>query len=293
MKKLSLANGTVVCVAAAVLALAAAAENFPLGTYVYRGSVMNYKHEVCTSANRLTVQAVATNGNVLASCRVTDPVSTSGINFVLEVPVATEASSRSAAIGDALRCVVRSDGGQTSISTMTMPEVAAANAITNMNVVSASSTAFAKDGEDGGTVLVADDYIAGLAPWMRRYGKSEYDPFADWDGDGIPNYNEYKAGTNPFDPSDRLRITAFAPQRDAPTLLSFEYAGGHLYALDASTTLTNKTWMAESFRVDPAQSSGQKNVSVPGNEYEEAGVMTLYLAPAADSPSMFYTIRAE
>ena len=35
----------------AILALAATAENFPLGTYVYRGSVMNYKHEVCSSAD--------------------------------------------------------------------------------------------------------------------------------------------------------------------------------------------------------------------------------------------------
>jgi hypothetical protein len=32
---------------------------------------------------------------------------------------------------------------------------------------------------------------------------------------------------------------------------------------------------------------------MPGNEYEDVGVMTLYLAPAADTPSMFYTIRAE
>lgn len=277
----------------AILALAATAENFPLGTYVYRGSVMNYKHEVCSSADSLTVQAVATNGNVLASCRVTDPVAKSGVNFVLEVPVATEASGRSAAIGDELRCVVRSDAGQTSVSTAAMPKVAAANAITNLNVVSASSTAFSNEGEGGGTVLVSDDYIAGLAPWMRKYGKSAYDPFADWDGDGISNYNEYKAGTNPFDPSDRLRITAFAARHDAPTLLSFEYAGGHLYTLDASTSLTNETWKAEAFRVESADASQQKTLSVPGNEYEDVGVTTLYLSPAADSPSMFYTIRVE
>ena len=274
----------------AVMALTATAKNFPLGTYVYRGSVLNYKHEVCTSASGLTVQAVATNGVVLASCRVTDPVATSGVNYVLEVPVATEASSKSAAIGDKLRCVVRSDGGQTSISTQDMPELAAANAITNMNVIGVSATAFTKDGD---TVLVADDYIAGLAPWMRRYGKSSYDPFADWDGDGISNYNEYKDGTNPFDPSDRLRITAFAARHDAPTLLSFEYVGGHLYALDASTSLTNKAWMAESFRVDPDQTSQQRTVTVEGNEYENVGEMTLYLAPAAESPSMFYMIHAE
>ena len=280
-------------VAVAILALAAVSENFPLGTYVYRGSVMNYKHEVCSSADRLTVQAVATNGTVLASCRVTDPVATSGVNFALEVPVATAASARSAAIGDELRCVVLSDAGQTSVSTLAMPKVVAANAITNLNVMSASSTAFSKEGEGGGTVLVSDDYISGLEPWMRRYGKSTYDPFEDWDGDGISNYNEYKAGTNPFDPSDCLRITAFTVGYAAPTLLSFEYAGGHLYTLDATPSLTNETWMAAAFRVESPEASQQKTLSVPGNEYEDVGVTTLYLSPAADSPSMFYTIRAE
>ena len=279
--------------ALAFLGLTAAAENFPLGTYVYRGSVMNYKHEVCSSADRLTVQAVAANGNVLASCRVTDPVATSGVNFVLEVPVTTEASSKSAAIGDELTCVVRSAAGQTGVSTLAMPAVAAANAITNLNVVGASATSFTKEGEGGETVLVSDDYLAGLAPWMRRYGKSEYDPFEDWDGDGASNYDEYKAGTNPFDPSDRLRITAFAPGRDVATLLSFEYAGGHLYALDSTPSLTNLTWMAEPFGTAPGEAARQKSVSMPGNEYEDVGVMTLYLAPAADTPSMFYTIRAE
>ena len=110
---------------------------------------------------------------------------------------------------------------------------------------------------------------------------------------GISNYNEYKAGTNPFDPSDCLRITAFTAGYAAPTLLSFEYAGGHLYTLDATPSLTNETWMATAFRVESPEASQQKTLSVPGNEYEDVGVTTLYLSPAADSPSMFYTIRAE
>ena len=127
---------------------------------------------------------------------------------------------------------------------------------------------------------------------MQAYGKSAYDAAADWDGDGASNYAEYKAGTNPFDPSDRLRITDFRLGQDS-TLLCFEYAGGHLYALDSSKTLTNKTWKVESFRAGSPSAVPQKSVSVPGTEDEDVGVMTLYLAPASAEPSMFYTIRAE
>ena len=273
------------------VALSASGVNFPVGTYIYTGSVLDYRHEVVTADAGLTIQAVATNGTVLASSRVTDPVQTSGVNFVLEVPVSTEASAKSAAIGDALTCVVISEGGVTNVSAQPMPPVAAANAITNLNVVSASATAFPY-GDDGKTVLVSDDYLAGLAPWMQAYGKSAYDAAADWDGDGASNYAEYKAGTNPFDPSDRLRITDFRLGQDS-TLLRFEYAGGHLSALDSSKTLTNKTWMVESFRAGSPAAVPQRSISVPGTEDEDVGVMTLYLTPASSEPSMFYTIRAE
>ncbi len=289
-KKSSMRCMAVFAAACAVSAVCAA--NFPLGTYIYKGSVLNYRHEVCSAADNLTVQAVATNGTVLASCRVTDPVVSSGTNFRLEVPVSTEASSKSAAIGDSLRCVVISDGGTTNVSVESMPPVAAANAITNLNLVSASSTAFQAGDGKGGTVLVANDYLDGIAPYMEYYGKTAYDPSADWDGDGVSNYAEYRAGTNPFDESDRLRITAFALDTDS-SLLSFEYAGGHLYAIDSSATLTNKTWAVAPFKVESKTASEQKSVYMKGTEDEDIGEMTIYLAPAADSPSMFYTIRAE
>ena len=274
---------------AGFVSLAAGGANFPVGTYVYTGSVMNYKHEVMSSADRMTIQAVATNGTILASCRVTDPVVSSGRNFVLEVPVSSKSSDRSAAVGDELNCVLIAADGMTNVSPRPLPVVAKANAITSLSVVSAPATQFVCGDR---TVLVADDYLAGIAPYMQAAGKTAYDPAADWDGDGASNYGEYLAGTNPFDPSDRLRITALSVPEGA-TLLSFEYAGGHLYALDSKRSLTDEAWAATAFRVESPDAPEQKSVSVPGNEYEDVGEMTLHLAPASASPSMFYTIRAE
>ena len=180
-------------------------------------------------------------------------------------------------------------GVATNVSTRALPPVAAANAITNLTVVSASATTFPYG---DGTVLVADDYLAGIAPYMQAEGKSAYDPAADWDGDGASNYEEYKAETNPFDPSDRLRITEFRLQDDS-TLLRFEYAGGHVYAIDTSASLTNMSWNAASFAVGAPDAAEQRAFWVKGNEYEDIGEAAVYLAPASSSPSMFYALRAE
>ena len=278
---------------AAFAASAALAANFPLGTFVYTGSVLDYRHEVIDSTEDATIQAVSKSGAVLASSRVTDPVAGSGVNFVLEVPVATEASAKSAAVGDELSLVLISSGGTTNVSPRAIPPVSAANAITNLTVVSASAKEFPySSGGESGTVLVAEDYLAGIASLMAADGRTEYDPAADWDGDGASNYEEYKAGTNPFDPSDRLRITEFRLQDDS-TLLRFEYAGGHVYAIDTSASLTNMSWNAASFAVGTPGAAEQRAFWVKGNEYEDIGEAAVYLAPASSSPSMFYALRAE
>ena len=54
-----------VTIAAATVTFAVAAEpNFPLGTYVYAGTAMNYRNEVLTSADGVNIQAVADDGTV-------------------------------------------------------------------------------------------------------------------------------------------------------------------------------------------------------------------------------------
>lgn len=294
MKAFFRAAAMAVCV---LLAGKAGAEtvvtNFPLGTFVYTGSVLDYRHEVRTSADRLVIEAVAADGTVLASCRVTDPVVSSGVNYVLEVPVATAASSRSAAIGDELHCVVRYENGAAAISTNPLPAVAAANDIVHVNVAAARSTAF--ETAEGGTVSVSDAYLAGLAPYMQQNGHDAYDPSADWDGDGVSNYAEYAAGTNPFDDSDFLRITSVAlqPSGEKPSVIEFEYAGGHLYTLVSTPSLSEPVWTTESFGAGSAKAVPQRSLSFPGNEAGDVGTATLYLVPAADSPALFYGIHAE
>lgn len=273
----------------ALAGMSVCAVNIPTGTYIYSGSVLNYKHEIMGAEEGLTIQAVNADGIVLASCKVTEPVDSQGINYILEVPVSTVASGKSAAVGDILNCVILSAAGTTNISPTSMPPVLAANAITNLNIVSASATAY-KYGD--GTVLVADPYVDGLRPLMKyKAGTTVYDAEADWDGDGADNYEEYVAGTNPFDPSDYLRITAFSIA-EKKNLVTFEYAGGHLYTLKTTTSLTND-WNRTSFSVDSPSQAPQNTFAPQGSEEEDIGTAVLYTSPAADSPSAFYRIGVE
>lgn len=271
--------------------LSAMGANFPLGTYVYSGSVVDYRHELMNADSGLTVQAVATNGTILATSRVGNPALSDGSNFRLEVPVSTESSAKSAAIGDVVRLAVLSDYGVTNISISTLPVVAAANAVTNVTLVNATFSEFAYGDK---TVQVSDDYLSGISYWMAHSGKSAYEASADWDGDGVSNYGEYLAGTNPFDASDRLYIRSFKPGPSA-NILKFEYAGGHLYALDSTRSLTNATWRAESFSVGSPDAVRQNRFSMPGSECDDDGIgeVEIYAAPTMSEPQMFYTIRPE
>ncbi len=273
--------------AAALLAADAAAVNFPLGTFIYAGCAMNYRHEVLTEDDGVTVQAIDTNGVVLASCRVGEADET-GVNFLLEVPVASAADGRAAAIGDELTCVVVAATGATSVSRHPLPPVAAANAVTNCNVIWYDATPFAYG--DGETVQIPDTYLDGIAPYMRQAGHDAYDPSADWDGDGADNYSEYVAGTNPFDPSDILSIRDFRTA-GGENLVVFEYVGGHLYTLRAAESLARPDWMEVPFRTAPG--AAEQKAAVFRDSDGEAGLATLYATPASDAPVRFYQVEVK
>ena len=233
-------------IAAASLA-AMAVPNFPLGTYVYAGTVMNYRNEALTSADDVRIQAVSTNGTVLATATVVDAPSDSGVNFRLEVPVSTYSSDTSAAIGDAPRCVIVTSAGSRGAATETFPPILCASAVTNCVVVWSEAVAFTNSDDTSMVALVPQDYLDSILPLMEENEKSSYDAWADWDDDGASNFAEYTAGTNPFDSSDYLRVRAFSATSNA-AILEFEYVGGHLYGLKSAKELSNPDWTTTQFK---------------------------------------------
>ena len=266
-----------------------AAANFPLGTHLIKGSLKDWQNKVLTSSAAVTIQAVATNGTVLASTKVADP-SADGYNFLLQVPLSTKATDSTAAVGDTLNCVLVQESGLSLAATpLTVGE---ANAVSSVCLEFVNMKDYTSTNGTGETVTVPSEYVDTIAAWMEAYEiDGDYNPFADYDHDGSSNYGEYRAGTNPFDETDKLAITAYSAPRNALHSLSFEYVGGHVYGVATTLSLTNPAWATQPVRKTATDAAHEQ--VMPSAEEEEVGVTTIYVVPAEGATSQFFKLEAK
>jgi len=87
-------------------------------------------------------------------------------------------------------------------------------------------------------------------------------PNADSDGDALTNLQEYQAGTNPLDPSSRLRITEIRKQ-GADVVIVFPASAQKRYVVEASTDLANGFTIPVA-TVGPFSSAGLQEVTESG-----------------------------
>ena len=267
-------------------AMNAAAVNFPVGTHLIKGTLKDWQNKVLTSSAAVTVQAVTTNGTVIASTKVADPT-TDGCNFLLQIPLSSKATDSTAAVGDTLNGVIV-QGTALSLAADPIP-VGDANTVSNVCLAFVNMKSYSKDGE---TVGVPVEYTDAIAPWMEAYEiEGDYDPFADYDHDGASNYAEYRAGTNPFDPTDKLAITAYAAPQNAPHALSFEYVGGHLYGVATTRSLTNPEWTTQPIK--KSETDAEQAQVMPSADEEDVGMTTIYVVPAEGAKSQFFKVEAK
>ena len=270
------------------LPLAAAAANFPVGTHLYKGTLKDWDNKVMTSSSPVTIQAVSTNGSVIASAKVADPTA-DGYNFLLQIPLSTTATDSTAAVGGSLNCVLVQESG---LSLALKPLVVGeANAVSTVVLEFVNMRSYTKEGAET-TVSVPAEYVESIAAWMEAYGiEGEYDPFADYDSDGASNYAEFRSGTNPFDPSDKLSITAYSAPQNALHAISFEYVGGRIYGVDTTQSLTNPEWS-----VQPVMKSemdvGHAQLMLSADD-EDVGSTTIYVVPAEGAKSQFFKLEAK
>ena len=266
-----------------------AAVNFPLGTHLIKGTLKDWQNKVLTSSAAVTVQAVATNGTVIASTKVANP-SEDGHNFLLQIPLSTTATDSTAAIGDRLNCVLVQESGLSLAATPL--EVGEANAVSSVCLELIHMRSYTATNGTDKTVFVPEEYVETIAAWMEAYGiEGEYDPFADYDHDGLSNYDEYRAGTNPFDETDRLTITSYAAPKDALHTISFEYVGGHIYGVTTTLSLTNPAWATQP--VKKSETDAAHEQVMPSADEEDVGLATIYVVPAECATSQFFMLEAK
>lgn len=282
-----------VALAVAAAVRSTAAPNFPTGTFIVTGSLKNWKNALYTSDDNVSVQAVS-SGHILAECDVQTALERSdGRNFSLSISLSTVATDKTAKVGDTVNLVVL-DGAMVHIASEAI-RISGADRWTNINAQVVSVQTFPSTSEyaAGGEVSVARAYLEEIQPWLDFCGYDAYAPDADWDGDGMSNYAEYLAGTNPFDTSERLRITDFRLVDGDRAALSFEYSGGHVYSLLASPSLAHPEWATEKFAADEkATEATLETVTFSGSD-EDADIATVYVMPVSPNPARFFKVEAK
>lgn len=74
------------------------------------------------------------------------------------------------------------------------------------------------------------------------FGFVGVDPNGDDDGDGLSNWAEYRAGTDPTDPNSVFKFVHYFPHPAGGFQVEWSSAEGRFYRLERSTTLLQNSW---------------------------------------------------
>lgn len=119
---------------------------------------------------------------------------------------------------------------------------------------SAAQAAFAYSSADLGRIEQVDLFIEtsntepddAYIAWVRGIFGNASDPraarSADPDGDGVPNEQEFAAGTYPLDRLPVLKILSFSPTPAGNVTITWQSIAGKAYTIEKSTNL--QTWTA-------------------------------------------------
>ncbi len=286
-------KNTINLLAAIVLALlpsaarSAATPSIALMPYTYVGRVVDSTYAAFDGDNAVQLRLKDLSGKLLAKC-TTYSSSTSPYNYRLDVPMSSAPASGCATNGQLVVVEVIDSMGSTwtGLIPPSKSRIGRAGGLCRCNIVVA---------EDDNGNGVADDYEDYMYWKMWENGiDGEFDPDADYDGDGQSNFAEYVAGTDPFDAADKLGFTMLArdPADDEEVFrLTFLASAGRVYRVRESATLgKGAEWQEGSFKVDPNVDATVKRLATGSNE---EGYRTIYIMRKKGATSGFYRLDVE
>jgi len=292
MKVFSRLASLVSCVGAVAVSVpsasfAAAQPAVSLPPFIITGRITDYRGAGMSSAE-VRVRKGATllsRGNVGAFDADTSA------NYAISVPMATASGDTAASPGDALMLEIDAGGDSYSDTNLTITAAKPGRTL-KLNIRAAAST---------NPYGVADAYldeirwyvgVAGIDGFLDANGN--YQPNADFDGDGISNYAEYLAGTDPFDPDDAgLKILSWRAVDGNPDLMEATFLPGpnRAYSAERAGPAEGRAPQFElrPHQLTPAKNGPAKNYLLTGDEDPEVRVIYLY----KEGASSLYRLRLE
>ncbi len=258
-----------------------------LPPYTCVGRIVNANHlNVAVLDDSALIRIYKQDGTLLARSAIRT-VDDTPYNYRLVIPMASASTANAAAPGEKLDAKVTYAGKDYVTEGMT-PNLRPG--VLNVHDV----TLF----EDTNGNAVADEYetyILDLASALGIATGTEYTPHGDYDGDGVTNYEEYIAGTNPLSSDDRFGITdlQLLDAGENKLVLKFLTARAKTYQLYAVDSLTeNATWKETSFR---EAEDGTTSTTYHTNEAHPDPVEKVIYIPKNDEQksSHFFRIRVK
>lgn len=260
--------------------LAPAATPSVCSPYTFIGRVMDASHDAFSSNRVAKIEAANANGDLLARTK-TFFRADSRRNYALQIPMATGEVDGYAIQNATLDIAVTDDLGKVWRGVVVNPEVGVPGGVREVDIIL---------GEDMDGDGIDDSLYARLkAQWEDsdywRPGET-FDPHKDYDGDGMSTIAEALAGTNPYDPEDVFRITAFSYSSSAA--LAFNAVGGRSYTVVEAHSLSAKDWKTREFFL-PDSDVPANVLSVPSGSRSSSS--TVYLLPSGTNA--FLRVRVE
>ena len=274
-------------------AAAKATPVLPYGTYLVSGTFRGDYNTVMRDFGEAKVRAQRADGTVIAESTVRS-ADAEGVNFVLSIPVASASTDRSCKVGETLDCVLRTKEGALDV-----PNSLKVGTPVNVGKVTFNCTEVKSytNPADGEVVEIPQAYIDEVQ-WCldndefidQSLRGAKYDPWADYDHDGLSNYAEFLAGTIPFDESDYLRVKEFG-LKDGKFALKFEHVGGHVYAVSSANTLAKPGWSKRHVR---KSAKGSELEQVVADGYDgDVGETEIFITPVGGAASEFFRLEAK
>ena len=268
---------------------AASVQPVELMPFTFAGRIVDYAHVAYDSDTAVEVRVKTQDGVLLAKTK-TQSYQNSAFNYVVNVPMSSQVISGHVTNGTSVvfEFVELDTNGDVEriyngIVTEGDAKIGNPGDYRKVNLILASDA----DG-DG----VADEYVESLEYLMWENGIENYDPNADYDGDGQSNYAEYIAGSNPFDKTDTFSFRAMAIREGIEGYVALRVCveEGRTYTVSTSGRLGKDVseWTKDTFSVGDPSAALQNRITTGGSE---SGYRTIYVRK--DGDSRFWKISVE